>query len=57
VEKSFVKGAWQQTRSYSPAVITAGNQAIVWVAGHTGATMAARWRAISTPNFIRFLVI
>jgi 2-iminobutanoate/2-iminopropanoate deaminase len=38
VQKSFVKGTWQQTRSYSPAVITAGNQTIVWVAGHTGAT-------------------
>lgn len=38
MEKSFVKGEWQQTRSFSPAVITAGNQTIVWVAGHTGAT-------------------
>jgi 2-iminobutanoate/2-iminopropanoate deaminase len=38
VQKSFVKGTWQQTRSYSPAVITAGHQTIVWVAGHTGAT-------------------
>lgn len=35
VEKSFVKGKWQQTRSFSPAVITAGVQTIVWVAGHT----------------------
>jgi enamine deaminase RidA (YjgF/YER057c/UK114 family) len=38
VEKSFVKGTWQETRSYSPAVITTGHQTIVWVAGHTGAT-------------------
>jgi enamine deaminase RidA (YjgF/YER057c/UK114 family) len=37
MEKSFVTGAWQQTRSFSPAVITKGEQTIVWVAGHTGA--------------------
>jgi enamine deaminase RidA (YjgF/YER057c/UK114 family) len=33
-----VSGTWQQKRSFSPAVITEGNQTIVWVAGHTGAT-------------------
>jgi 2-iminobutanoate/2-iminopropanoate deaminase len=38
VEKSFIRGSWQQTRSFSPAVITTGPQTIVWVAGHTGAT-------------------
>ena len=38
MEKSFVRGTWQQKRSFSPAVITEGNQTIVWVAGHTGAT-------------------
>ena len=38
MEKSFVTGAWQQTRAFSPAVITKGEQTIVWVAGHTGAT-------------------
>jgi len=38
MEKSFVCGTWQQKRSFSPAVITEGNQTIVWVAGHTGAT-------------------
>lgn len=38
VEKSFVKGTWQQARAYSPAVVTTGDQTIVWVAGHTGAT-------------------
>jgi 2-iminobutanoate/2-iminopropanoate deaminase len=38
IEKSFVRGTWQQKRSFSPAVITEGNQTIVWVAGHTGAT-------------------
>jgi|SRR5215468_614946 enamine deaminase RidA (YjgF/YER057c/UK114 family) len=37
MEKSFVTGAWQQTRAYSPAVITKGEQTIVWLAGHTGA--------------------
>ena len=38
MQKSFVLGTWQQKRSFSPAVITEGNQTIVWVAGHTGAT-------------------
>jgi enamine deaminase RidA (YjgF/YER057c/UK114 family) len=37
MEKSFVTGAWQQTRAFSPAVITKGEQTIIWVAGHTGA--------------------
>jgi 2-iminobutanoate/2-iminopropanoate deaminase len=37
MEKSFVTGAWQQTRAFSPAVVTKGEQTIVWVAGHTGA--------------------
>ena len=37
MEKSFITGAWQQTRAFSPAVITKGDQTIVWVAGHTGA--------------------
>jgi enamine deaminase RidA (YjgF/YER057c/UK114 family) len=37
MEKAFVKGAWQQTRAFSPAVITRGEQMIVWLAGHTGA--------------------
>jgi 2-iminobutanoate/2-iminopropanoate deaminase len=38
VEKLFVRGTWQQKRSFSPAVITKGAQTIVWVAGHTGAS-------------------
>ncbi|MGH9697526.1 MAG: RidA family protein, partial [Bryobacteraceae bacterium] len=37
MEKSFVTGAWQQTRAFSPAVVTKGDQTIVWLAGHTGA--------------------
>lgn len=37
MEKSFVIGSWQQTRAFSPAVITRGEQTIVWLAGHTGA--------------------
>ena len=37
MEKSFVTGAWQRARAFSPAVITKGDQTIVWVAGHTGA--------------------
>jgi 2-iminobutanoate/2-iminopropanoate deaminase len=38
MEKSFIRGTWQQKRSFSPAVITKGDQTIVWVAGHTGST-------------------
>lgn len=38
MKKSFVRGTWQQNRSFSPAVITEGAQKIVWVAGHTGQT-------------------
>ncbi len=37
MEKSFVTGSWQQTRALSPAVITKGEQTIIWLAGHTGA--------------------
>ena len=36
MEKTFVRGTWQEKRAYSPAVITKGDQTIVWVAGHTG---------------------
>ena len=38
MEKTFVREAWQEKRAYSPAVITKGDQTIVWVAGHTGRT-------------------
>jgi 2-iminobutanoate/2-iminopropanoate deaminase len=38
MEKSFIRGTWQQKRSFSPAVITKGDQTIVWVACHTGST-------------------
>jgi enamine deaminase RidA (YjgF/YER057c/UK114 family) len=37
MEKSFVTGSWQQSRAFSPAVITKGEQTTVWLAGHTGA--------------------
>ncbi len=37
MQKSFVRGTWQQKRAYSPAVITAGSAKTIWVAGHTGA--------------------
>src|SRR5690349_14641547 len=36
MEKSFVTASWQQTRAFSPAVITKGNYTIAWLAGHTG---------------------
>ena len=37
MQKSFVRGAYQETRGYSPVVITEGAGKILWVAGHTGA--------------------
>jgi 2-iminobutanoate/2-iminopropanoate deaminase len=37
VQKSFVRGTWQQKRAYSPIVITEGAAKTLWVAGHTGA--------------------
>ena len=36
MQKSFIRGTYQETRAYSPAVITEGGRTI-WVAGHTGA--------------------
>jgi 2-iminobutanoate/2-iminopropanoate deaminase len=36
MKKSFVRGTWQKSRSFSPAVITEGGK-VVWIAGHTGA--------------------
>ena len=35
MKKSFVRGTWQQSRSFSPAVVTEGGK-VVWIAGHTG---------------------
>jgi 2-iminobutanoate/2-iminopropanoate deaminase len=37
MQKSFVRGKFQETRAYSPAVVTEGTGKIIWVAGHTGA--------------------
>ena len=37
MQKSFVRGTWQQKRAYSPAVITEGAGKTIWLAGHTGA--------------------
>lgn len=37
MQKSFVRGTWQQRRAYSPAVIIEGTAKTIWVAGHTGA--------------------
>ncbi len=35
MESTHVAGTWQQNRSFSPAVITAGaDQRIIWLAGH-----------------------
>jgi 2-iminobutanoate/2-iminopropanoate deaminase len=35
VKKTFVRGTWQKSRAFSPAVITEGGKTI-WIAGHTG---------------------
>jgi enamine deaminase RidA (YjgF/YER057c/UK114 family) len=35
-KKTFVHGAWQQKRAFSPVVITEGAGRTLWVAGHTG---------------------
>src|SRR5215469_13418578 len=38
VQKSFVRGTWQQKRAFSPAVIVSGGGRTIYVAGHTGQT-------------------
>src|SRR5207253_1850201 len=35
MSKSFVRGTWQKSRAFSPAVITEGGK-VIWIAGHTG---------------------
>jgi enamine deaminase RidA (YjgF/YER057c/UK114 family) len=37
VQKTFVRGTWQQERAFSPAVIVTGPARTIYVAGHTGA--------------------
>jgi 2-iminobutanoate/2-iminopropanoate deaminase len=37
VQKTFVRGTWQQKRAFSPAVIVTGAGRTIYVAGHTGA--------------------
>lgn len=37
MQKTFVRGTWQQKRAFSPAVIIAGPVRTIYVAGHTGA--------------------
>lgn len=35
MEREFIHGTWQKNRSFSPAVITSGNdQKIIWLAGY-----------------------
>jgi enamine deaminase RidA (YjgF/YER057c/UK114 family) len=36
VQKTFVRGTWQQKRAFSPAVIVSGPTRTIYVAGHTG---------------------
>lgn len=36
MQKTFVRGTWQQKRAFSPAVITSGSSRTIYVAGHTG---------------------
>jgi 2-iminobutanoate/2-iminopropanoate deaminase len=38
MQKSFVRGTWQQKRAYSPCVITQGAGRTIYIAGHTGHT-------------------
>ncbi len=38
MQKTFVRGTWQQHRAFSPAVITSGPGTVIYVAGHTGQT-------------------
>ena len=38
VQKTFVRGTWQQKRAFSPAVVVTGPAKTVYVAGHTGQT-------------------
>ncbi|MGH8595130.1 MAG: RidA family protein [Gammaproteobacteria bacterium] len=33
--KSFIRGTWQKSRAFSPAIVTRGGTTI-WLAGHTG---------------------
>ena len=35
VKKSFVRGTWEKSRAFSPAVITEGGK-VIWIAGHGG---------------------
>lgn len=35
MKKTHVRGSWQKSRAFSPAVITEGGK-IIWIAGHTG---------------------
>jgi 2-iminobutanoate/2-iminopropanoate deaminase len=36
MKKSFVRGTWQQTRAFSPAVVTEAAGRMIFIAGHTG---------------------
>ncbi|AXK81455.1 RidA family protein [Pseudolabrys taiwanensis] len=36
MQKTFVRGTWQQKRAFSPAVIVSGEARTIYVAGHTG---------------------
>jgi len=36
MQKSYVRGTWQQKRAFSPCVITQGAGRTIYVAGHTG---------------------
>lgn len=38
MQKTFVRGTWQQKRAFSPAVIVSGEARTIYVAGHTGQT-------------------
>lgn len=47
MERTFVRGTWQQRRSFSPAVVTSGpGQRVVWLAGH-GAPQTPEGRSLA----------
>jgi enamine deaminase RidA (YjgF/YER057c/UK114 family) len=37
MDKSFVRGTWEQKRAFSPAVVVSGPAKTIYIAGHTGA--------------------
>ena len=45
MERTYLRGAWQEARAFSPCVVTKGG-AVVWAAGH-GATVDAAGNSLA----------